>query len=68
MLILAAYENNIHDIMSLINKHIKISTLLSYFVIFDLLTREEMNEARETGKLPDDVLQRLKIAEMIGKN
>ena len=54
--------------MSLKDKHITISKLLSYFLIFDLLTREEVEHARKTGQLPDDIFERLKIAETIGKN
>jgi hypothetical protein len=49
-------------------KIITVETLLSYFVIFDLLTREEAEEARKTGRLPDDTIERLKLAEMISKN
>jgi len=49
-------------------KIITVETLLSYFVIFDLLTREEAEEARNTNRLPDDTLERIKIAETIYKN
>ena len=49
-------------------KIITVDTLLSYFVIFDLLTREEAEEARKSNRLPDDTLERIKIAEMITKN
>ncbi len=54
--------------MGLIDKKITVDKLLNYFRIFDLLTREEMNEARKSGKLLADMLDRLKLAEMIGKN
>ena len=54
--------------MSLIDKNISVDKLLSYFLIFDLLTREEIEIARKTGRLPNDILERLKIAEQIGKN
>jgi hypothetical protein len=54
--------------MSLLDKKISISKLLSYFLIFDLLTREEMEHARKTGFLPRDIMDRLKMAQVISKN
>jgi len=54
--------------MSLIDKHITIETLLSYFVIYAILDRSEAEVARTTGRLPDDIFERLKIVEQIGKN
>jgi hypothetical protein len=54
--------------MALIDKHISIDKLLSYFVIYAILDRAEAEHCRKTGQLPKDILLRLKIAEQIGKN
>lgn len=54
--------------MGLKNGQVTVEKLIIYFVIYGLLDRAEAEHARLTGVLPNDILERLRIAEQIGKN
>ena len=50
------------------NDKITIIRLLFYCVLYRILTPEEAETALKTGRLPDSILERLRIIELKGKN
>jgi hypothetical protein len=48
--------------------NITVVRLLFYCVKYLILTPEEAEHCLKTGRLPDNILERLRIAEQIGKN
>jgi hypothetical protein len=50
------------------DEKITVVRLLFYCVKFGVLSPEEAEVALITGRLPDSILERLKIAELKGKN
>lgn len=50
------------------DEKITVETLLFFCVWYRILTPQEAETALKSGLLPDNILQRLKIAEMKGKN
>lgn len=58
--------------MSLITREISIQQILSYFLIYGVLSLNEVKIARTTGRFPDNIFERLKMAEqkinLISKN
>ena len=50
------------------DEKITVVRLLFYCVKFGLLSPEEAERALKTSELPDNILERLRIAELKGKN